>query len=382
MEYEVHELCKLFPAMPEDQFNALVEDIREHGQREPVVLYEGKILDGRHRYRACRALDVSFSHVEYVGDDPLGFVISHNLTRRHLDESQRAMIAGKIANWKVGDNQFTKGGSIEPTKAISNIEAAKRMSVGKESVKRAKKVLDKGSPELADAVESGKIAVSVAAKIADLDHEQQQQIIADPRPDQAIKKVARQEKEQALAGKAIGQSLAVNKSLYGVIYADPPWRYETFSENGMDRSADNHYPTMSMFDMLTLDVPAADNCVMFMWATVPMLPEAIDLLDAWGFEYKSHICWIKDRIGTGYWTRNKHELLLIGVKGKVPAPAMGTQPPSVIELPLGRHSEKPAFFADMIANLYPSTPKLEMFARIGRLGWDVVGNEAPDDEEA
>jgi N6-adenosine-specific RNA methylase IME4 len=381
-EYEVHELCKLFPVMPEDQFNALVEDIREYGLRDPVVIYEGKILDGRHRYRACRALGFEAPHVNYAGDDALSYVISHNLTRRHLDESQRAMIAGKIANWKVGDNQFTKGGSIEPAKAISNIEAAKRMSVGKESVKRAKKVLDKGSPELADAVESGKIAVSVAAKIADLDHEQQQQIIADPRPDQAIKKVARQEKEQALAGKAIGQSLAVNKSLYGVIYADPPWRYETFSENGMDRSADNHYPTMSMFDMLTLDVPAADNCVMFMWATVPMLPEAIDLLDAWGFEYKSHICWIKDRIGTGYWTRNKHELLLIGVKGKVPAPAMGTQPPSVIELPLGRHSEKPAFFADMIANLYPSTPKLEMFARIGRLGWDVVGNEAPDDEEA
>jgi N6-adenosine-specific RNA methylase IME4 len=137
---------------------------------------------------------------------------------------------------------------------------------------------------------------------------------------------------------------------------------------------------MSMFDMLTLNIPAADDCVLFMWATVPMLPEALDLLHEWGFDYKSHICWIKDRQGTGYWTRNKHELLLIATKGKVPAPAMGTQPPSVIELPLGKHSEKPAFFADMISTLYPTTPKLEMFARIGRVGWDVIGNEAPDGE--
>jgi N6-adenosine-specific RNA methylase IME4 len=148
----------------------------------------------------------------------------------------------------------------------------------------------------------------------------------------------------------------------------------------MDRSADNHYPTMSMFDMLALNVPAADDCVMFMWATVPMLPEALDLLDAWGFEYKSHICWVKDRQGTGYWTRNMHELLLIATKGKVPAPAMGTQPPSVLDLPLGKHSEKPALFADMISTLYPTTPKLEMFARVGRVGWDVIGNEAPNAE--
>jgi N6-adenosine-specific RNA methylase IME4 len=135
---------------------------------------------------------------------------------------------------------------------------------------------------------------------------------------------------------------------------------------------------MSMFDMLSLDVPAADDCVMFMWATVPMLPEALDLLDTWGFQYKSQIVWVKDRMGTGYWTRNMHEILLIGTKGNVPAPAMGMQPPSVLDLPLGKHSEKPAFFADMISTLYPTTPKLEMFARMGRVGWDVIGNEAPD----
>ena len=376
-DWEMHEYCKLFPPMPEDQFSALKDDIRDNGLRHPIVLYQNKILDGRHRYLACLRLGRQPVSVIYDGEDPLGFVISHNLNRRHLDESQRAMIAARLANM-MGVGRPSK--DIAPIGAISGSEAADRMSVGRRNVVRAKKVLKEGTAELADAVDTGKIAVSVAAKIAELEPEQQQRVIADPRPDQAIKKVMRAEREQELADRTIQQSLAVAGKLYGVIYADPPWRYETYGENGMDRSADNHYPTMSMFDMLSLDVPAADDCVMFMWATVPMLPEALDLLDTWGFQYKSQIVWVKDRMGTGYWTRNMHEILLIGTKGNVPAPAMGMQPPSVLNLPLGKHSEKPTFFADMIASLYPTTPKLEMFARVGRVGWDVVGNEAPDDD--
>jgi N6-adenosine-specific RNA methylase IME4/ParB-like chromosome segregation protein Spo0J len=381
-DYDLHDLCKLFPPMPEDQFNSLIDSIRDHGLLTPIMLHEGKILDGRHRYKACINLGIEPSFEEYEGEDALGYVIALNLSRRHLDESQRAMIAGRLSTLKHGESKSTRSkGSIEPSAALTRVEAGQKLNVGKESVKRARKVLEHGTTELAQAVDAGQITVSVAAKISELDHKQQAQVMADPKPEQAIKKIARQEKEQELAERTIIQTMHSEGKLYGVIYSDPPWKYETFSENGMDRSADNHYPTMSMFEMMTLDVPAADDCVLFMWATVPMLPEALDLLHEWGFNYKSHICWIKDRQGTGYWTRNKHELLLIATKGKVPAPAMGTQPPSVIELPLGRHSEKPAFFADMISTLYPTTPKLEMFARIGRVGWDVIGNEAPDGEE-
>jgi len=377
-DFEIHDLCKLFPPMPEDQFNSLIDSIRDHGLLTPIMLHEGKILDGRHRYKACINLGIEPSFEEYEGEDALGYVIALNLSRRHLDESQRAMIATRCATLKRGGKNDL---NVEiSTLKLSQKDAAARFNISRHSVIAARKVVEKGTQELSDAVESGQIAVTVAAKIAQLDHEQQAQVIADPKPEQAIKKIARQEKEQELAERTIIQTMHSVVKLYGVIYADPPWKYETFSENGMDRSADNHYPTMSMFDMLTLNVPAADDCVLFMWATVPMLPEALDLLHEWGFNYKSHICWIKDRQGTGYWTRNKHELLLIATKGRVPAPAMGTQPPSVIELPLGRHSEKPAFFADMISTLYPTTPKLEMFARVGRVGWDVIGNEAPNAE--
>lgn len=378
LEWEMHELCKLFPPMPEDQFNALVDDIQANGLRHPIIIHENKILDGRHRYRACRAIGRQPVSVIYDGNDPLGFVISHNLNRRHLDESQRAMIGARLANLKVGQRKDTTGPIGLST--LTQPEAASKLSVGERSIKRARKVLDTGTQELADAVDNGQIAVSVAAKIAELEPDQQAQVIADPRPEQAIKKVMRAEREENLAERTIIQSIGKGSQLYGVIYADPPWKFETHSDNGMDRSADNHYPTMSMAQLYSLNIPAADDCVMFLWATVPMLPEAIDLMDEWGFIYKSHIMWVKDRIGTGYWTRNKHELLLIGTRGNVPAPAMGMQPPSVIELPLGRHSEKPSFFADMISTMYPTTPKLEMFARVGRVGWDVIGNEAPDAE--
>jgi N6-adenosine-specific RNA methylase IME4 len=381
LDWELHELCRLFPPMSEEQLNALTDDIRDNGLRQPIVIYENKILDGRHRYLACVRLGRQPVSVVYDGSDPLGFVISHNLNRRHLDESQRSMIAGRLANMRAGENQYTAVAPIGASK-MSKEEAAKRLNVGKKSVERARKVLDRGTPELSSAVDSGKIAVSVAAKIAEFEPQKQQQIVADPRPDQAIKKAVREEREQELADRTIAQSLDMDGQLYGVLYVDPPWKFETHSENGMDRSADNHYPAMSIFDLMELRPPAADDCALFMWATVPMLPEALELIDAWGFTYKSHICWIKDRIGTGYWTRNKHELLLIATKGRVPAPAMGTQPPSVIELPLTKHSEKPAFFADMISTIYPTTPKLEMFARVGRVGWDVIGNEAPDGEEA
>jgi hypothetical protein len=86
--------------------------------------------------------------------------------------------------------------------------------------------------------------------------------------------------------------------------------------------------------------------------------------------------WLKPKLGTGFWLRNRHESLLIGVKGKVPAPAPGEQPPSVIEADVGRHCEKPQHFPKLIEAMFPTTPRLEMFARTLRPGWDVWGNEA------
>jgi N6-adenosine-specific RNA methylase IME4 len=250
------------------------------------------------------------------------------------------------------------------------------LNVAPRTVARAKKVRDKGTPELVAKVEAGEIAVSTAAKIAELPVDTQREIVAHVRPDTAVKKVARALKEVALATKTITASTRGVDPVFGVVYADPPWRFEVRSENGLDRSADNHYPTMSLDEIRSLKVPAAADAVLFLWATVPMLPEALDVMTAWGFSYKSHIAWVKDRTGTGYWARNRHELLLIGTKGEIPAPALGDQPASVIEAPLGKHSAKPACFAELIERLFPMTPKVELFCRLPREGWVALGNEA------
>ena len=88
----------------------------------------------------------------------------------------------------------------------------------------------------------------------------------------------------------------------------------------MDRGGRNHYPTMSLEEIKALDVAAiaADDCVLFLWATAPMLPQALEVMAAWGFAYETQFVWVKDRVGTGYWFRNRHELLLVGVKGENP----------------------------------------------------------------
>ena len=135
---------------------------------------------------------------------------------------------------------------------------------------------------------------------------------------------------------------------------------------------------MDLETIKALPVPAAGDCVLFLWATVPMLPQALEVVVAWGFEYRSHCIWHKDKVGLGYWFRNRHELLLVGTRGNIPAPGQGEQAPSVIEAPRALHSEKPVAFAEMIERLYPNVPKLEMFARAPRAGWDAWGDEVGD----
>lgn len=186
---------------------------------------------------------------------------------------------------------------------------------------------------------------------------------------------ARADKEKALADKIRD----LPDAQFGVILADPPWRFSVRSDKGLDRAADNHYPTQTTEDICNLDVPSvsADDCVLFLWATVPMLPDALAVMAEWGFEYKSHVIWAKDRMGTGYWFRNRHELLLVGTKGNVVPPEMGTQWPSVVDAPVAEHSAKPDIFYDLVEDYYPNIPKLEMNARgSGRPGWAVWGLEA------
>jgi len=229
----------------------------------------------------------------------------------------------------------------------------------------------------ANAPQSGEAAARAAHRAANKDNARR------------AKKARRDQREGDLALRIRAASDALDGSkLYGVIYADPPWRWEPYSrESGMDRAADNHYPTMTLDEIMGLNVPAADDCILFLWATIPMLLEAFDVMAAWGFDYKSQFVWVKDKIGPGYWVRARHELLLIGTKGDIPCPVPGDQFGSVIEAPRAEHSRKPFAVYEMIEEMFPMLPRLEMFSRGGGSseyppGWDVWGAEAPSEEAA
>jgi N6-adenosine-specific RNA methylase IME4 len=227
--------------------------------------------------------------------------------------------------------------------------------------------------------------------VAPLPQENQDALLAwcaedpeEPRSAQELKtriqQQRRAEREEDLADRIEQESVAIGHQTYGLLYADPPWRLEPYSrETGLTRSADNHYCTMSLEALLDLEVmrvAPADDCVLFLWRTAPMLEDAMAFMGHYGFKYRSECIWKKDRVGTGYWFRNQHEVLMVGARGVIPAPAPGTQFPSIIEAPVGKHSEKPAVFAEMIETMFPTVAKLEMFARAPRAGWDSWGAEA------
>lgn len=401
---EFHPLANIFPLIEGAEFAELVADVRKHGVIDPIILLGQKILDGRNRYRAAveaKVLpadlnQVTAAQLKYVKqfvpigapepshDELLAFVISKNLHRRHMDISQRSMAAADAETLRHGVNQHTAG---DANLHLRREKLATQFHVSERSVAMGATVRDRATPELGDAVRQGKIAVSVAAKAATLPPEDQREIAQKAASGDAnaarniTKQKARAEKEERL-----GQAQrALPKQRYGVIYADPEWRFEVYSrDTGMDRAADNHYPTSGTDAICARPVQdiAAEDCVLFLWATVPMLPDALRVMAAWGFEYKSHAIWVKDRSGTGYWFRNRHELLLVGTRGKIPGPAMGTQLDSIFAAPLGEHSEKPDAAYEMIERYFPNLPKIELNARRAREGWERWGLEAPTAEAA
>jgi len=199
---DFHPLANLFPLMEGTEFDELVEDIRKHGLREPIAVYEGKILDGRNRYRACKAADVTPKVMEAdCGDDPVAFVVSKNLHRRHLSPSQVAMVGGRIANLQQGDNRFT----VDPPKggSISQASAARLTGASERSIQRARVVLKKGDPALVQAVEAGQVPVRRAAELAQRPHAEQRQALSEPKPRQQKADCGRRHDTNGKPGKGV-----------------------------------------------------------------------------------------------------------------------------------------------------------------------------------
>jgi len=190
-----HPYAEIFPWLEGAAFDELVEDIKKNGVIEPIVFLDGAILDGRNRYMAARKLGIEYPRVEYEGDDPLAFVVSKNLARRHLSESQRAIAAKRISTARQGERRDIP--SIEGM-SVSQDEAAALLNVSVASVERASVVVEHGAPELVAAVEAGTVSVSAAANVASLPKDEQVAIVAKGEDEiiRAANRIKREKKEQ------------------------------------------------------------------------------------------------------------------------------------------------------------------------------------------
>lgn len=198
-QLKFHPVSEIFPSMPPAEFDALVADITANGLREPIHIMGDSIVDGRHRYRACLQAGVEPQFVVVPdGTDLNALVISLNLRRRHLNESQRAMVAARLANLPLGSNQHAQ------ICAPSQDGAAEMLNVSRRTVQHARAVLEHGTPELATAVDSGFIAVSSAAALSRLTVDAQQAVLS--RTPQEIRAIAQDVGNRIQSAGVVGQS--------------------------------------------------------------------------------------------------------------------------------------------------------------------------------
>lgn len=342
---DAHEYANLFPLMDGAAFAELKQDIRENGLLDEIILYDGKILDGRNRYRACMELETEPRFKTVNGStDPLKYVISKNLTRRHLSESQRALVAGRLSN--MPGHRPNKSLNLD---SYSMEQAAKLFNVSRATVAMVKAV-EKAAPELIEKIERGEMSAHEAGK----------------KVKEAKRKASINEQRSNIA-----QGIVKPDGLFDIISVDPPWPYGTqYDPDG--RRAANPYPEMSLDEIRDMKLPASDDCILFLWTTHKFMRHSFELLDAWGFRDVAIITWIKHRIGLGQWLRSQAEFCIMAVKGKPMVDL--TNQSTVVYAMVRNHSRKPDEFYEMVNSLCVGR-KLDYFSREQREGWSQFGND-------
>jgi N6-adenosine-specific RNA methylase IME4 len=350
-ELRLHEQAELVPRMPADQYRAFKADIAERGICRPVeITSAGVVLDGRERLQAAQGLGIGELPVRVVAPaDEQEYMLLCALKRRQLSASQRAALALELELYR----QLREEGERRRLQNLRQLsEVAKLPPRGKtrELAADSERTLQDAitvqahDPELFQQVKQGRLAVDVAAR-----------------------RVRRLRRDQALP-----PAPPLPEGPFSLIYADPPWQLG--SPDGL-YAPERHYPTMSLEELSAIELPVAEEALLLLWAVNMLLPEALQLIEAWGFQYKTNLVWVKPSIGQGYWARNRHELLLLATRGRFPLAEPDCRPDSVIEAPRGRHSQKPAGVYELIECAWPQVAKLELFARQARPGWAAWGNQ-------
>tara|TARA_Y100000310_G_C20564934_1_gene754993 strand:+ start:82 stop:1155 length:1074 start_codon:yes stop_codon:yes gene_type:complete len=352
---KTHEYANIFPLMEGVSFQELKSDIKKQGLLESIKTFEGKIIDGRNRYKACIETGIQPKFEEYTGSQPLSYVVSLNLQRRHLNESQRASIAletlplfEKEAKQRSGTRtdlgalmqQGSEGRAVE--------KAGTTFQVSPRYVNYAKKIQAQ-KPEVLKEITEGKKTIS--------------EVIRQLRTEDIQK-----EKQEIDSGK-----IEMPQGVFEVIVADPPWPYNTEKKyNPEGYRGTTPYPEMSLEQIKNIQIPSADNCILWLWTTHKFMRHAFNILDSWGFREVSILTWAKNKMGTGRWLRSKSEHCIMAVKGK--PQVLLTNQTTILHADTKEHSRKPNEFYKMVETLCVGR-KLDVFARQTRQGWEVYGND-------
>jgi N6-adenosine-specific RNA methylase IME4 len=263
---------------------------------------------------------------------------------------------------------------------MSQKMASETFKVSVDTLQRAKLVNNAGVPALKEAVQAGKLDVTNASAVASLPAEQQTELVAKgPKAILAAAKKINKENKAVIRKKQLdhliklrkqNKPLHVDGQTFELICADPAWDYLG--------TLDTPYPTMPLAEILAMPVTqrAAKDAVLFLWVPASLVAEGLEVIKAWGFNYKTCAVWKKGESGTGGYFRVNHEMLMFATRGDVPTVAEGKRPVSCFEEAKREHSVKPEKAFEMIDAMYPELTKLELFCRgTPRQGWSGWGNE-------
>jgi N6-adenosine-specific RNA methylase IME4/ParB-like chromosome segregation protein Spo0J len=366
----------LIPPLSLEELIALEASLKHEGCLHALVVWNNTIIDGHHRYAICSKHGISFKVVEKTELetelDVKLWMINNQFSRRNLPTETRLALAYRLKELEAQKAKERQGARNDLIKEYTNI--SKPVYTSSQDNKKTQNT-EKGRALEAIAKKAGVSHMTAFQydKIQQQGTEEQKAEVAEGKS--SIKKVYTQIQKAERLEK--NKAIEWPKGKYRVIYADPPWQYEDQRAGGNHGGAIDHYNTMSINELKNMPLSSLteDNAVLFLWGTAPLLPEALELINAWGFKYKTNFIWDKVKHNMGHYNSVRHELLLIATKGScTPDNVQLFDSVQSIERS-DRHSEKPEEFRNIIETLYSYGNKLELFARKSAEGWEVFGNE-------
>ena len=362
------EFEKLIPPLDMKELFILKESLWKEGCRDALVTWRGTIVDGHNRYKYCKEKGLPFKVIErdfFSEDYAIIWIIDNQMGRRNIESAAKIRLALKKEGIRSNQAKSRQGERNDLKDSVKNISIdrcgssgkavefiAQDAGVGSATVERFK-YIEKNAPNLADDLCAGKKVNNKKLSI-----------------DGVYRDLRKEERQEKL------QKMEFPEGKYRVIYADPPWDYDSSPTAKNTATPDLKYPVMSLEDICAMPVNdiADENAVLFLWTTSYHIFQSQAVLDSWGFTYKSMFIWDKVKHNMGCYNSVRHEILLIATKGSC-TPDNLELIDSVQSIERTRHSEKPEEFRKIIETLYKFGNKVELFARKQTEGWEVYGNE-------